>query len=345
LEDGTVSTYQAMKNIIYLIPLDGIGGVEVAAQNLKNINNNFYKFDVHFIFNKKKEVFNVLKIWKSIVSITKLSPDILIVSLWRSALVGLFVKMFKPKVQVIFFIHSEKDTHFFDFIITRLMLFFALEVWSDSRASIDNRFKFSRIKLNKKVISFNSRKIKPIKSLKNVPNFIYWGRVSREKGIYRSLRIFKGVLHFYPNAMYKIIGHCELDYKELRQYCTNQGVINSIELYDEMSFEGIKNHAKSSSFYLQTSQYEGLSMSVMESMMLGLVPVATPVGEIKNYCNKFNSILVYSEMEAIREVVQTLRNTEVFYKMSNSAIKTWDDKISYRDSLLENCERVLGKGN
>ena len=50
-------------------------------------------------------------------------------------------------------------------------------------------------------------------------------------------------------------------------------------------------------------------------------------------------------MEAIREVVQTLRNTEVFYKMSNSAIKTWDDKISYRDSLLENCERVLGKGN
>ena len=145
--------------------------------------------------------------------------------------------------------------------------------------------------------------------------------------------------------MYKIIGHCELDYKELRQYCINQGVINSIELYDEMSFEGIKNHAKSSSFYLQTSQYEGLSMSVMESMMLGLVPVATPVGEIKNYCNKFNSILVYSEMEAIREVVQTLRNTEVFYKMSNSAIKTWDDKISYRDSLLENCERVLGKGN
>ena len=54
------------------------------------------------------------------------NPDILIVSLWRSALVGIFVKIFRPKIKVILFIHSEKDTHFFDFIVTRIAIFFPM---------------------------------------------------------------------------------------------------------------------------------------------------------------------------------------------------------------------------
>ena len=46
--------------------------------------------------------------------------------------------------------------------------------------------------------------------------------------------------------------------------------------------DGIKKLANAS-FYLQTSKFEGFAMSVVESMMMGLVPVVTPVGEIGRY--------------------------------------------------------------
>ena len=102
-----------MKRILYLIPLDGTGGVEVAAQTLKDLNEKNFKFDVKYIFQKKSEIFNILKILESFRSVIIDNPDILIVSLWRAALVGILVKIFRPKIKIVLFIHSEKDTHFF----------------------------------------------------------------------------------------------------------------------------------------------------------------------------------------------------------------------------------------
>ena len=111
-----------MKRILYLIPLDGTGGVEVAAQTLKDLDEKNFKFYLKYIFQKKSEIFNIKKILESFKSVIDDNPDILIVSLWRAALVGILVKIFKPKIKVVLFIHSEKDTHFFDFLITRLAL-------------------------------------------------------------------------------------------------------------------------------------------------------------------------------------------------------------------------------
>ena len=60
-----------------------------------------------------------------------------------------------------------------------------------------------------------------------------------------------------------------------------------------MSFDKIKNFAKESSFFIQSSFSEGMGISVLESMQLGLVPIVTNVGNIKNYCkDNFNSIII-----------------------------------------------------
>ena len=100
-----------MKRILYLIPLDGTGGVEVAAQTLKDLNEKNFIFDVKYIF-QKSEIFNILKILESFRGVIVDKPDILIVSLWRAALVGILVKIFRSKIKIVLFIHSEKDTHF-----------------------------------------------------------------------------------------------------------------------------------------------------------------------------------------------------------------------------------------
>ncbi len=334
-----------MKRILYLIPLDGTGGVEVAAQTLKDLNEKNFKFDVKYIFQKKSEIFNILKILESFRSVIIDNPDILIVSLWRAALVGILVKIFRPKIKIVLFIHSEKDTHFFDFIVTRLALLSCQEVWFDSNASSKNRFKFLFKKLNKFILSFNLRNIERKKHgfRKNTPNFIYWGRISKDKGLYRAIEIFEGILKYFPKATFKIIGSHQFDYEEINQYCADRKLTNSVHFYDEMEFEDIEKLANDSSFYLQTSKFEGFAMSVVESMMMGLVPVVTPVGEIGRYCNSKNSIMVYSNMEAIRDVVLVLRNNNNFSQMSDLATQTWDGTIFYKESVIKNCNRLINQ--
>ena len=338
-------TPKKMKRILYLLPLDGTGGVEVAAQTLKDLDEKNFKFDLKYIFQKKSEIFNILKILESFKSVIVNNPDILIVSLWRAALVGILVKIFKHKIKVILFIHSEKDTHFFDFLITRLALLSCQEIWFDSNASSKNRFKLLYKKFNKQILSFNLRNIdlKNIGFRSNEPNFIYWGRISKDKGLYRALEIFEGILNYFPKATYKIIGSHQFDYDEINQYCVDRKLTNSVHFYNEMEFENIEKLAEEASFYLQTSKFEGFAMSVVESMMMGLVPVVTPVGEIGRYCNSKNSIMVYSNMEAIRDIILVLRNNNNFSQMSNLALQTWSGKIYYRESIIKNCNRVVNE--
>ena len=93
-----------MKSIVYLVPLDGNGGVEIAVNELlQKLDNDNFKFSLLYIFRKRSEVFNTFKLVKSIKKVLMSNPDILIVSLWRSALVGIFVKIFRPKIKVILF--------------------------------------------------------------------------------------------------------------------------------------------------------------------------------------------------------------------------------------------------
>ena len=331
-----------MKKILYLIPLEGYGGVEVAAQTLTNIDEKNFKFVLKYIFENRKEIFNIKKILNSYKKVLQHDPNILIVSLWRAALIGFLVKLIKPKINLILFIHSEKDTHFFDFLFTRLAFILSNEVWFDSYASSKNRFKYLIKKEKKHIISFSVRKIKKkLYSIKNEPNFIYWGRISKEKGLYRSLEIFEGILKYFPKATYKIIGSFEYGYHEIKKYCEDRKLYDSVKFFDEMKFEEIKTHADSASYYLQTSQFEGFALSVVESMILGLVPVVTPVGEIEKYCNNKNSIIVYSNMEAIRDVIVVLRNNNYFESLRTHAIKTWSNQLYFKDSFVENCQRLI----
>ena len=330
-----------MKNVVYLIPFDGIGGVEIAASTLQKYRNSFMNINVQYIFSHKKDLFNIVKLLQSIKRVIELKPDLLIVSLWRSVLVAIFIKIYMPKLKVILFVHSEKDTHIFDFLTTRLMVFMCYEVWCDSSASLSNRFPVLKLKKPTKIISFNSRNISRLPERKLTPNFVYWGRITKDKGVYRALDIFKKLLVFYPESTYKLIGDFSEEGIEIKQYCLDIGLLDSVQFYKETDLEGLKHYAKSASFYLQASKFEGMSMSVMEAMMMGLVPVVTPVGEIKKYCNKKNSILIYSNLEVVRSVMQILKNESSFLCISNAAVLTWKGQMSYLDSVSSNCERVL----
>jgi glycosyltransferase involved in cell wall biosynthesis len=82
------------------------------------------------------------------------------------------------------------------------------------------------------------------------------------------------------------------------------------------------------SFYLQTSLQEGMAMSVVEAMQLGLVPVVTPVGQIATYCRDGeNSILVGDDDDVVVRRLKTLAtNPAMFRDLADGAHSTWLEK-------------------
>jgi len=332
-----------MKNIVYLVPFDAVGGVEVAAKELLDISSKNFTFNIEYVFNNKFEVFYPFKLLKSVRRVIKSRPNVLILSLWRAVIVGLLVKLFLPKVRLVLFIHSEKDTHMIDFLFTRIGLFFSLEVWGDSVSSINKRFhlllKIKKIKKIKK-ISFNFEKINRVVFGGVRPNFIFWGRLSAEKNIGRSLIIFSNILKLYPDAVYKIIGPDCGELEKLKQFCVELKINNSVLFFKQMDFISIQEHAKSASFYLQTSLFEGAAMSVIESMKLGLIPVVTPVGDIERYCTNSNSVTIYSDNQAVRDVAIILSGYQSYQKLRDGALLTWSGRGTYKSDIISACSKI-----
>tara|TARA_B110000211_G_C14058339_1_gene544393 strand:- start:652 stop:1659 length:1008 start_codon:yes stop_codon:yes gene_type:complete len=333
-----------MINIIYLIPLDSLGGgVEVAAKGVKSITHHRFNFNVKYICKEKSELFNARVFIKTAKTIYAMKPEVLILSLWRSQLIGVFIKLFLPRTKIIFFVHSAEHAHFLDYFLSRLTLFIASEVWGDSVTSLKERFKYSKKSKNGRVISFSARNIEKFEIRKNCPNFIYWGRIGKEKGLERSVVIFSKILEFYPKATFTIIGSDGGRLNKIKTQCQELKLDKSVHFYNEMEFSEIKKFAKNASFYLQTSLYEGAAMSVMESMKLGLIPIVTPVGEISRYCKSNNSVLVRSNNEVVRDVVMILRSQKLYDSLSFQASLTFKSQLSYVDSIMTSSEKMVRK--
>ena len=50
-------------------------------------------------------------------------------------------------------------------------------------------------------------------------------------------------------------------------------------------------------------------MSVLESMQLGLIPIVTDVGEIKNYCVHNHNSIIFKDMELTKEtIIKLMKN-------------------------------------
>lgn len=104
--------------------------------------------------------------------------------------------------------------------------------------------------------------------------FIYWGRLSREKGLYTLIEAIKGL-----DACLNIIGdgpqRCDIEEKIL-----NEGVTN-VKLSGYMSGDSLFEKARESlAAILPSEWYENNPMSVLEAFALGIPVIAARIGGI-----------------------------------------------------------------
>ena len=118
-------------------------------------------------------------------------------------------------------------------------------------------------------------------------------------------------------------------------------ISESVIFYGRMDHDSIREVVKSCAFYLQTSNDEGMAMSVVEAMQYGLLPVVTPVGEIASYCKDMrNSLLIRSDEDIIKKLSDVIIDHERYSEMASRSMEYWCGAKLFKDDFIENCNSI-----
>jgi len=272
--------------------------------------------------------------WHAFWRLLRKPPDLLVASLWRCALVLILLKIARPKQKTILFLHSAHDVHWLDFIVKQIAMRLADGIWADSTTTLNHSVS-PNLQHKGQVISFLLESYSLPEISEPTPEFIFWGRLSPLKGLERALSIFSEISRLAPDAHFKIIGPNGGIKNDLKARAKQLGIAESVSFTGAKSQADIHTIASSASFYLQTSIHEGMAMSVVEAMQIGLVPIVTPVGEIAQYCvDGKNALLVQENATAVDAVLGLLSDVDRYKRMSKAAAETWQAKPLYRDDFL-----------
>jgi len=291
-----------MKKTVHIINAMEIGGVEVGVLSLlkSKINQDYKVIAIrgceqdlyHSLTPDEKSRLYVCKGYlDSLVTLIKLKPKTIISSLWRAHFVTLIFKLLKPKTQRVHFIHSARFAHRIDNIITRISIYMANEVLCDSTQSQKWLMSFTEKKVSTVVpmnVSFSTEK----KEIEFQPvNFVFVGRFNKIKNLLKSIK-FVRVLNDYGLACtFSLYGRDDGELDLLINYINKNNLSDFVKFRGNLLPTDIEAEMRKYNYYLQSSSAEGMAISVYQAIKNGLLPVVTPVGEIKNYTeNGVNAI-------------------------------------------------------
>ncbi|MEX1052536.1 MAG: glycosyltransferase family 4 protein [Patescibacteria group bacterium] len=209
--------------------------------------------------------------------------------------------------------------------------------------------KYGKIHPNKVVVIHNAIEDywfdKPIAKLSK-PKLIFLGRIGegiftwKTKGLDRLIRIYQA----FPKA--HKISILMTKSKKIGPWL-NENIPNHQLLINTIKKE-IPNvlHSSKGSICLLTSRYEGFSLSLIEAMSQGLIPIAFPVGIAPEIItNGKNGYLVSNIKEAKVRIKQILKNERLREDLSSAAYKS---SLKFRaDTLAKKLvslyEKITGK--
>lgn len=345
-----------MPKVIHLVPYDAIGGVESAARSMPGGVYSDISFHKYYLVRKKTEIETEFEqhgpsmsendprpYIRAIRDILRSNPDLVIASLWRSCIILIILKLLRPRFKTVTFLHLASDVHWPDKVLNLVAMRLSSEIWADSATTLNARVP-SKLKSRGRIISFVIRSSPRSLLRAGSPEFMFWGRLHGQKEISRAIKLFFEVYKQHPDAKFRIIGPDGGKLEQLMEQVEQLGLGDTVEFLGPMEQEQVFEVARESSFYLQTSTQEGMAMSVVEAMQLGLVPVVTPVGEIASYCRDGeNAVLIQTDSVAVKRVVDLINDADLYLKYSHSAVATWESRPLYRDDVLAGCRDLVGK--
>ncbi|WBO20826.1 glycosyltransferase family 4 protein [Sphingomonas abietis] len=346
----------ALPQIVHVIPYDGIGGVEIAASSVAAGPYPGFVFRKVYIASRRASMprdhiyesgvggeNNPLAFLRTIAHLLRARPEILVLSLWRSCIVGMAVKLLRPRTRLVLFLHNTRHSNPVDALLTRMTARIAEAIWADSASTAAQRLGPAWA-LRARPISFLTARIPRVAAERPAPHFITWGRLHPRKRIEWALDFFALVHARHADARFTIIGPDRGEGAMLEAKVAALGLADAVRFLGAADMPDIARHAASAAFFVQTSKSEGMGMAVVEAMQMGLVPVVTPVGEIGSYVeNMRNGVWFATSEDALAKVERLLADPAAFARMSDAAALTWRDRTLYVDEFVAACTQLAAR--
>tara|TARA_Y100000034_G_C6906043_1_gene420473 strand:+ start:940 stop:2166 length:1227 start_codon:yes stop_codon:yes gene_type:complete len=180
------------------------------------------------------------------------------------------------------------------------------------------------IKQNKK-LKTNLKKILKIPANNKI--ILYAGRLSKDKGINRTIKAIKEI----DNITFLIIGKKRDYYKKLNK------IVVRLELKDKVKFIGHVKNKQIKKYYSIADlvvhpcyYYEPLSRMLLEALSFGIPIIATDVGGNKEIAkhNK-NGYLIHNQKKLKESIIKILTNKKISKKFSKNALIKLEKEFSY----------------
>lgn len=346
--------------ILHMVPEDGIGGVEVAARSMALRDDLACDFFLLLIAGEPlvgnprthttgyRSTLDPRAHVRAIRLALQLSPDVLVVSLWRSVPAAILIKLVRRRIRFAFFLHAELATHFFDAFFSRIAIGLADQVWGDSLVTLKARQLPSG--KSQRVISFVTRRIVPSSDRDRVPrpSFVSWARLTRQKGTDRALHFIAGLRHRGHDARFDIWGPDGGEVTGLKRLAADLGLDHCVSFRGPARHEHLAEIAAEHSFFLQLSRFEGMAMGAVEAMQMGLVPVTTAVGQMAEYVlPRQTGIIVDPDSmdKGLAEIQELLRMPRDYSRLRANAIERWRSTPLYSDDVCQAAGELAFSGH
>jgi glycosyltransferase involved in cell wall biosynthesis len=145
-----------------------------------------------------------------------------------------------------------------------------------------------------------------VKRSSNYINILFLSTVSRNKGIFLALDLFRKLKNVYPNLIFTIAGDGpEMETIKLEVQISG---LRDIEVVGHVQDDRKKVTYQKADLYLFPSYYEGMPLSVLEAMSYGLPIVCSSVGAIPDFFinEKMGFIIEYQDMDAYYNALELL---------------------------------------
>ena len=297
--------FEPSADILHIIPEDGVGGVEFAARSGAQM-----RAECHVLFLAGEapawpepetarisyacasHPFHLAAIWQALKTTRRLRSNVVVFSLWKSFGAFLTLRLLQPRLKFVLLLHSERDVHWPDRIFTRIMARLSHAIFLDSAASLARLS--SPGNHQTRVVSYLRNRVQAAPRRSPKARFIYWGRLQQLKNLPAAINLFAEIAAGETAAEFVIIGPNVGMKSALQRQVTQLGLERQVFFEGMRSWPEICRLAERAHFFLQLSFQEGMAMSVVEAMQLGLVVVVTPVGEIANYCRDMANGVIFT---------------------------------------------------
>lgn len=358
---------KSKERVIHIVHNLQVGGVETAVRSSVdqlNVTYDFWVVTLHpsnsdFIANlefKERIVcfnlhsffapFNLIRlIW----FVLKLKPKLILTSLWKSHAISLLIGWFESNIRIIPIIHSSVFFHKLDRFFTLNILKKVNLVLCDSSSSktfIDNLVP----DINTQVLSFKisqNDKVGEInKSFKfGVFNAVFIGRLSSEKRLDRAIKLIEGLAKKGITVSFDIYGPDHQMERILRVIAGKLPL--NIKIHGAVPPDQVNDVLSNYHFFIQLSDVEGMAITVVQAMQLGLIPIVSKVGEMQFYVkHQQNGLVLLPPFEdlddIINQITELVKLPNIMNQMSENAKYTFTDQPLYSDHLKQLLKQQIG---